>query len=54
MLHSITDIGGETCRWFDARLESRVMHVPEYGIQLATSGAPMTSRMTGLPKIMST
>jgi len=46
MLHSITSTGGETCRWFDARLESGVMHVPEYGIQLATSGAPMTSRMT--------
>ena len=46
MLHSITYAGGETCRWFDARLESGVMHVPDYGIQLAASGAPMTSRMT--------
>ena len=38
MLHSITD-GGETCRWFDARLESGVMLVPECGIELATAGA---------------
>ncbi len=45
MLHGITYTGGETCRWFDARLESGVMHAPEYGIQLATSGAPMTGRM---------
>ncbi len=44
MLHSSTD-GGETCRWFDARLESGVMRVPEYGIELATSGTPMTSSM---------
>jgi CRISPR-associated protein Cas5d len=39
MLHSITYTGGETCRWFDARLESGVMHVPDYGIQLATRAA---------------
>ena len=48
MLYSITYTGGETCRWFDARLESGVMHVPDYGIQLATSGALMTSRMTAV------
>jgi len=45
MLHSVTNGGGETCRWFYARLESGVMHVPEYGIELAASGAPMTSPM---------
>ena len=39
MLHSSTHGGGQTRRWFDARLESGVMHVPDYGIELATAGA---------------
>jgi CRISPR-associated protein Cas5d len=41
MLHSIGyGDGGETYRWFHARLDSGVLQVPEYGIELTTAGAP--------------
>jgi CRISPR-associated protein Cas5d len=41
MLHSIVYTGdGETYRWFNARLDSGVLHVPEHGIDLPTVGSP--------------
>ena len=41
MLHSIGYSGaGETYRWFRARLDSGVLHVPEHGFELATAGSP--------------
>ena len=41
MLHSIGYSGaGETYRWFHARLDSGVLHVPEHGIELAAAGSP--------------
>jgi CRISPR-associated protein Cas5d len=43
MLHSISySDGGETYRWFHARLESGVLAVPEHGIQLATDSSQRT------------
>lgn len=39
MLHSIGyGTGGESYRWFHARLEDGVMRVPEHGMELAISG----------------
>jgi CRISPR-associated protein Cas5d len=41
MLHSIIyNGGGETYRWFHARLDSGVLNVPEHGIELTTAGSP--------------
>ena len=41
MLHSIVyGDSGETYRWFHARLDSGVLHVPEHGIELTTSSSP--------------
>jgi CRISPR-associated protein Cas5d len=40
MLHSIRyELTGETYTWFDARLESGVLPVPEFGMELAAASA---------------